>query len=217
MKKIVLIVLFIVSLNKLYTKQTLKEEYITYFESYMDNTTPAYDKITKTYEYSFLLGNIDYLMENAPPECVRYNNGIYYFIYKIEDGYFLQVPNYGSIWDKWTQNKWTFIEKVYICDFDEIKRNETTMNDIQVIDEYATYVVASGSRQPSSIHFTADGYKIVIKYIKKEIGEEITMNLGGQEFATYETVLVVDSIKKYKGRKNPIYFNLLPIDKALLE
>ncbi len=32
-----------------------------------------------------------------------------------------------------------------------------------------------------------------------------------------KVIFVVDKIKKYKGRRNPIYYNLLPIDKELLE
>lgn len=183
-----------VIVNKQMPKQRLTEEETIYLKSQVDNTTPAYEKITQTYEYSSLLAGSNYLMENIEPECVRYNNGIFYFIYKTENGYFFKPPHYGTIW-----NEWRFIDKVYIDDFVGIKKGKTTMEEIRAIDEYANYVTEMSSRPPFSIHFTVDGYKIVIYYTKKD--------------GTW----IVDKIRKYKGRKNPIYYNLLPIDKELLE
>ncbi len=96
-----------------------------------------------------------------------------------------------------------FIDKVYVKDFDGIEKKETTIGDIRDIDEYGNYITQMSSRYPFSIHFTVDGYKIVIDYTNKE--------------GTDELIWVVDKIRKYKGGRNSIYSNLLPIDKALLQ
>lgn len=162
----VILVTLVILLKKEYDRRSLPEKYKIYLEDLeakVDNITPASDKITKTYECDFLLGTIDYLMENAPPECVRYNNGVYYFVYKTEKGYYFISPNYRRLGDNWM-----FVDKLYVDDFDIIKKNETTIEDIKKIDKYANYISYSGvPKPPYSVHFTVDGYKIVIKYAKK--------------------------------------------------
>jgi len=142
------------------------------------------------------------VMEYMPPECVRLVNKGVYFIYKFDHGNYLfvfykslEVDNFPSIW--------YLGKKLYLEDFEKLADEKASLENVQSFDQYGDYTsLYTGIVWPSlfTFHHTVDGYLIRLDYIS-EIGKNDE----------------ICKITKLSNEDNPIYYNLLSIDKELIK
>jgi len=141
------------------------------------------------------------VMEKMAPECVRLLNKGVYFIYKFEHENYLFVF-YKSIEIDSFPLYWYLGKKLYLEDFEKLADKKASLEDVQSFDQYGDYTSFSmGVVLPTffSFHHTVDGYLIRLDYIS-ETGKPTE----------------ICKITKLSNENNPIYYNLLPIDKKLI-
>ena len=172
------------------------------------NNEETADKLIKT-TYSEdvlqnLKNNIGELFAETPPECVRLseNKDVAYIVYKCDNGryafwlYSIR-ENTGSVMRKWYCGK-----SIYLDEFEKMKNENATLEDVQKFDPYGSYTNLYMGLAISlyTYHYTIDGYMIRLDY--------------GPETGTID---IINKITVFSGVDNPVYYNLLPIDKQLLK
>jgi len=141
------------------------------------------------------------VMEKMPPECVRLSNKGVYFIYKFKHENYLfvfykslEVDNFPLIW--------YLGKKLYLEDFEKLSDEKASLEYVQSFDQYGDYTsFYMGIVFPTSFsfHYTVDGYLVRLDYIS-EIGKRAE----------------ICKITMLSNEDNPLYYNLLPIDKKLI-
>lgn len=187
------------------TKEPIGDEMKEKILSMVNNQEDA-DKLIKTTYPGDVLHkltvDITELFAETPPECIRLSpsGDNVYFVYKSDDGHYAfwmysLKEDAGKVMQKWYCGK-----LIYSEDFDKMKEKRAIIKDVQKFDPYGSYTVLYSGVAKSlySIHYTVDGYRIKLDYGKTNGKGDII------------------KITKFSGKDNPLYYNLLPIDKALL-
>lgn len=188
------------------TQREDEKELYAWLLSSIDNKTVADTLIKTTYSEEKLRtmpNSLAEIIEEMPPECIRQaeNEDIIYFVYKSESGTY-------AFWMysmKSTTNtvlcKWYLGKPVFLKDFEEMANRNANLSEVMDYDPYGSYISfeMSSVDTPYSYHYTVDGYMIRIDY---------TVEIG--------TPLNIATITKYSGDDNPMYYNLLTIDKTLI-
>lgn len=137
-------------------------------------------------------------VQNSVSECIRQNKEYIYTINKSKDGYYLfNIYNFDENED-WEIDRWYCKKKFTLKDFTNHVKKGTFFEDVKKFDPFFEDGGASGVA--SFIHHTIDGYKIIVCYYPNKNGK-----------------LFVGDIQILGGKDNPIYYNMLDIDKKLLE
>ena len=140
-------------------------------------------------------------MKEQPPECVRKSNDMLYLIYKYEGDNYLFLMYNSEDKNAFPVSSWYLGKKMYCEDFENLAERKASFKEIQEFDPYGDYTsyYASVTTKLYSLHHTVDGYLIRLEY-SHELGAP----------------LVVDKITKLSGQDNPIYYNLLEVDRELV-
>jgi len=140
------------------------------------------------------------IMQEMPPECVRQLNEGVYFIYKFEHENYLFVF-YNSLEDNNYPSIWYLGKKLYLEDFEKLADKKASLETVQSFDQYGDYtsLYLGSAMSLYTFHHTVDGYLVRLDYIS-EIGKRAE----------------ICKITKLSNEDNPIYYNLLPIDKKLI-
>ncbi len=137
-------------------------------------------------------------LQNNKAECIRQNKEYVYTVNKSEDGYYLfNIYNFDEHED-WEIDRWYCKRKFTLTDFTNHVKKGTFFEDVEKFDPFLENSGASGVA--SFIHHTIDGYKIIVCYYPNKNGK-----------------LFVGDIQILGGKDNPIYYNMLDIDKELLK
>ncbi len=165
----------------------------------IDNNSAA-DSLIKTLYTDEDIENIyGYMrLQNNKAECIRQNKEYLYTVNKSKDGYYLfNMYNFDENED-WEIDRWYCKKKFTLKDFTNHVKKGTFFEDVKKFDPFFEDGGASGVA--SFIHHTIDGYKIIVCYYPNKNGK-----------------LFVGDIQILGGKDNPIYYNMLDIDKKLLE
>ena len=168
------------------------------------NNEDMADSLIKTTYPEEILQNLNSSLseqiEDMPPECIRIseNKEAVYFIYKSDTGryafwmYFLNM-NTGKVTIEWYSGK-----SIHLENFEKMKENNATFEDVKEYDPYGSYIslYMGSSTSLYTYHYTVDGYMLRLDYS-----------------ADTDTI---SKITKYSGEDNPLYDNLLPMDRVLL-
>ncbi len=187
-----------------------------------NNTSRAYDLITRTYPEEALLKFYDKDRFNYTPmtalnavceiECIRkINDNKYYTIHISDSGGILYsmfskdnngvFKVSGSSTDD-VVNTWYVKKIITKSEFEKLKINSSTLKDVKNIDMYGFYSVdlapylGSVMEYGGSSHLTADGYKISVIYYLALDGE-----------------CIVTDVTIEKADENSLYGSLLPMDR----
>ena len=144
----------------------------------VDNETPADELITKIYLEDELdpFFSLSELLQERPPECVRYVNDVLYIIYKYEGGSYL-VLYPPSLEVEYIFRGWYVGKKTYLKDFEDLTSQEAFLVAVQEFDVYGDYIgfKLSSETIPESWHYTVDGYLICLTY-QYEVGKPIIIS-----------------------------------------
>lgn len=177
----------------------LKEEIL----KLVNNDNPADELIKTIYSEAELkpIFSLSRILKERPPECVRYSNEKPYLIYKYDTNKYLFIL-YNSIEeDSFPISPWYIDKSIQCKDFEDLAYKAASLTEVQGFDPHGSYTSLYSSSETSlyTFHYTIDGYLIRFDYIS-EIGKPV----------------VISKITKFSGEDNPIYHNLLPIDKELV-
>lgn len=164
------------------------------------NNKDIADSLIKTLytdeELRFICGGMR--LQNNSSECIRQNKEYIYTINKSKDGYYLfNMYNFDENED-WEIDRWYCKRKFTLEEFINHIKEGTSFEDVKKFDPYFEDGGTSGIA--CFIHHTIDGYKIIVYYYPDKKGE-----------------LLVENIQILGEKDNPIYYNMLDIDKKLLE
>jgi hypothetical protein len=173
------------------------------------NNEKSADELIKTvYTEDELInryGRLSRLLQERPPECMRYSNGKIYLIYKYEDNNYL-----FALYDYDLNNEnpylvavWYLGKRLYLDDFEELYKKNAMLSEVEQVDPHWDALIRSDSSSTSinSFHFTVDGYFICLEYEREYLDDNsFTMK-----------------ISKMTKSNNTFYDNFLPIDRALIE
>lgn len=171
--------------------------------SLVNNDQSAKELIKTTYKKDELKTfiSLNSALQEQPPECVRVSNDILYFIYKCEEENYLFLMYNFEDENSFPISFWYLDEKIYCKDFENLADRKASFKEVQELDphgDYRSYYVSSKTTL-YSLHHTVDGYLIRLEY-SCGIGEPLAIN----------------KIAKFSGEDNPIFYNLLAIDKELI-
>lgn len=168
------------------------------------NNNSAADSLIKTLYTDEELKSICGSMrnQNNNSECIRQNKEYIYTINKSIDGYYLfNIYNFDENKDV-EIDRWYCKKKFALKDFTNHVKKGTSFKDVEKFDLYGDYIglYVSNTDYPYSMHHTIDGYKVIVYY-----------------YPDKENKLAVGEIQILAGEDNPIYYNMLDIDKELLK
>ena len=176
----------------------------------VNNKESADILIKTTYSEEMLYNlkdNINELMLETPPECVRLSEkqDAVYFVYKSDTGHYMFLL-YSFAEDTGRVTRGCYYGKpILLADFERMKNEDATLEDVQEFDPYGGYgsLYMGSTTSLYTYHDTIDGYMIRIDY-----GSPFD---SGEEYSD-----TISKITKYSGEDNPVYYNMLPIDRELL-
>lgn len=187
-------------------EQSEEIEFMEYKEEVYNlvNNNGAADSLIKTlYTDGELKSICGYMrLQNNKAECIRKNKDYIYTINKSKEGYYLfNMYNFDENED-WEIDRWYCKKKFTLKNFTNLVKKETSFEDVEKFDAYGEYtgLYVSNTEYPFSIHHTIDGYKVIVYY-----------------YPDKENKLAVGEIQILAGEDNPIYYNMLDIDKELLK
>lgn len=151
-------------------------------------------------ESAIMQYKLSQIMGKMPPERVRLLNKGVYFIYKFERENYLFVFYKSLEVDSFTLT-WYLGKKLYLEDFEKLADDKASLETVQSFDQHGDYtsLYLGNAMSLYTFHHTVDGYLIRLDYIS-EIGKHVE----------------ICKITKLSNEDNPIYYNLLPIDKELI-
>lgn len=141
------------------------------------------------------------ILQKQPPECVRLSNNNLYFVYKYEGNNYLFLMYDNDDENLFPVSSWYVGKKTYCKDFENLAEKKASFNEVREFDpdgDYTSYYVSLATPL-YTMHQTVDGYLIRLDY-SCGIGEP----------------LIIDKITKFSDEDNPIFYNLLSIDKELI-
>ena len=169
----------------------------------VNNEKPADELIKTIYAEAELKTfiKLSSILQERPPECARYSNDKLYLIYRYDENNYLFLM-YNSIdEDSFPVSSWYLGKEMYSKDFESLADKGAPLNEVQEFDPHGDYtrLYASSATSLYTFHHTIDGYLIRLDY---------TSDVGKP--------LAISKITKFDGEDNPIYYNLLSIDKELI-
>jgi hypothetical protein len=157
------------------------------------NTVHTGEELKQKYKLSRIL-------QEMPPECIRYSNDKIYLIYKYDEGNYAFVLYNSLDEDSFPLAIWYLGKRLYLDGFIKLFEDKATLYAVQQFDPDGNYDSLYMGRTTSihSYHHTVDGYMIRLDYYFE----------GSREIC---------KITEYYGENNILYYNLLPIDRELIE
>ena len=183
----------------------------------LNNTTSVHELVTTTYPKETLLGyytryicmvNVDI---ECKIECIReIGKDRYYTVHKSDDGGilyslfsrskdgFLKV---GSDNTNTILTNWYVSREVRKSDFENLKVNFSTVNDVKQIDPYGFYPVDLAPYRgmvlefETSMHLTTDGYQVIITYLWEDADKFVVTDVKIEEASEnsfYQQLLLMD-------------------------
>ncbi len=199
------------NINKQIEQRLMREENIMSEDEksrilkYANNDTPADELITKIstgngIKYITTLRKFSTdILSKRPCECVRYSeetNGRVYFIYKCGENDY-EFILYNSIEADAYPWVWVVGKRLYLKDFENLLKKNATIDEVMEFDKNGNYTSLSAGTATSTYtyHFTVEGDMIRLDYDEGR----------------------VNRLTVFSGEENPIYHNLLPVDKELIK
>ncbi|MCL1873469.1 MAG: hypothetical protein FWF85_05055 [Clostridiales bacterium] len=167
----------------------------------VNNEKPANELIKTIYPREEIrIYKLSQVLQVRPPECVRYSNCYIYLIYKYDE------DNYAFfLYDPVKENSfplasWFLGKRLYLDDFEKLHKEKATLFEVQQFDPDGNYtsLYAGSTTSFHTYHLTVDGYLIRLDYNSEGLREICQITITG-------------------GENNKLYYNLLPIDRELLE